>query len=371
MSNTLRRPMFRGGGKIESRGTGITSGLDDRPGYAEAGSVMGQTRTEAEKLIELQKEMGLFSGPEKPATTFGLTRPELLNLAARSFEFAGKGGDETFGQKLAGSASDALGDISTSMQARKEKFREQQREQNLMKAGNIQSVYDQLGEEAQIAKKVKAGGDYEVGFKLSQLKVDYEKDLEKFKDNTEKLIQVKQKYQDDRNKLITGVKDDKIVAKAILGDTEFVQKIKRDTREELKKKASSTMSDEEFDDYVINKLDAEAERLWLTRLAEYAVMDPRDFLEGEFSKGGRVGLQMGGMSNQQTQTVSSEATNETGISYDEVRARLPREIGDDIVQLVVSSPMALEDFAAIQTQLDVDNFNSKYNVNLVLPQQEV
>jgi len=364
--------MFRGGGKIESRGTGITSGLDDRPGYAEAGSVdMNRLESEAEKLIELQKQMGIFSELEKPATTFGLTRPELLNLAARSFEFAGKGGNETFGQKLAGSASDALGDISTSMQARKEKFREQQREQNLMKAGNIQSVYDQLGEEAQIAKKVKAGGDYEVGFKLSQLKVDYEKDLEKFKDNTEKLIQVKQKYQDDRNKLITGVKDDKIVAKAILGDTEFVQKIKRDTREELKKKASSTMSDEEFDDYVINKLDAEAERLWLTRLAEYAVMDPRDFLEGEFSKGGRVGLQMGGMSNQQTQTVSSEATNETGISYDEVRARLPREIGDDIVQLVVSSPMALEDFAAIQTQLDVDNFNSKYNVNLVLPQQEV
>ena len=33
MSRTLRRPMFRGGGKIESRGTGITSGLEDRPGY--------------------------------------------------------------------------------------------------------------------------------------------------------------------------------------------------------------------------------------------------------------------------------------------------------------------------------------------------
>jgi len=97
MSRTLRRPMFRGGGKIESRGTGITSGLDDRPGYAEAGSVMDQTKTEAEKLIDLQKEMGIFSDPEKPATTFGLTRPELFNLAQRSFEFASKGGDETFG----------------------------------------------------------------------------------------------------------------------------------------------------------------------------------------------------------------------------------------------------------------------------------
>ena len=28
MSNILRRPMFRGGGSVDSRGTGITSGLD-------------------------------------------------------------------------------------------------------------------------------------------------------------------------------------------------------------------------------------------------------------------------------------------------------------------------------------------------------
>jgi hypothetical protein len=37
MSNTLRRPMFRGG-SVNSRGTGITSGLDDS-GYADGGRV--------------------------------------------------------------------------------------------------------------------------------------------------------------------------------------------------------------------------------------------------------------------------------------------------------------------------------------------
>ena len=113
MSRILRRPMFRGGGKIDSRGTGITSGLEDRPGYANAGSVdLNQVKSGSEELLQLQKDMGLFDRPEVK-TTFGLTRPELLNLGARFFEFAGKGGPETFGQKLAGSASDALGDIST------------------------------------------------------------------------------------------------------------------------------------------------------------------------------------------------------------------------------------------------------------------
>ena len=43
MSRILRRPMFRGGQVIDSRGTGITSGLMDggRVGYQNAGVVTG------------------------------------------------------------------------------------------------------------------------------------------------------------------------------------------------------------------------------------------------------------------------------------------------------------------------------------------
>ena len=42
MSRILRRPMFRGG-RVDSRGTGITSGLADggRVGYQQAGFVTG------------------------------------------------------------------------------------------------------------------------------------------------------------------------------------------------------------------------------------------------------------------------------------------------------------------------------------------
>ena len=57
------------------------------------------------------------------------------------------------------------------------------------------------------------------------------------------------------------------------------------------------------------------------------------------------------------------------IDFDTLRARLPKEIGDDIVRLIAASPEALEDFATIATQQDVDMFNQKYNVNLVLPQE--
>ena len=55
------------------------------------------------------------------------------------------------------------------------------------------------------------------------------------------------------------------------------------------------------------------------------------------------------------------------MSYENLRTRLPKEISDDIVKLLSVSPEAFEDFAVIQTQQDVDTFNKKYDVNLVLP----
>jgi len=84
--------------------------------------------------------------------------------------------------------------------------------------------------------------------------------------------------------------------------------------------------------------------------------------------GGRVGYQQG-MSVMpampaQEQTMPEELS---GISYEELRARLPQEVDDQIVRLLANSAEALEDFAVIQTEQDIANFNKKYGVNLVLP----
>ena len=88
-----------------------------------------------------------------------------------------------------------------------------------------------------------------------------------------------------------------------------------------------------------------------------------------FATGGRAGYQQG-MSVMPTampaqeQTMPEELNN---ISYDELRARLPQEVSDEVVQLLANSAEALEDFATIQTEQDIANFNKKYGVNLVLP----
>jgi len=107
----------------------------------------------------------------------------------------------------------------------------------------------------------------------------------------------------------------------------------------------------------------------------------------KFATGGRVNKAAGGMSI--TDTIVEDTTDGTTrqsqeivdtnvdgfpmkpvqkLSFEEIRNRLPKEITDDIVRLIANSSEALQDFAYIKTQQDVNQFNVKYGVNLVLPQ---
>ena len=116
-------------------------------------------------------------------------------------------------------------------------------------------------------------------------------------------------------------------------------------------------------------------------------------LGGGFAKGGRVNFANGSVEEQiqqnrmdkiipqaedmQAMDVAATEVKEDAqsvpmkpvqkISYQELRSRLPKEVTNDIVQLLSSSEEALQDFAYIQTQTDINAFNQKYGVNLLLP----
>ena len=96
-------------------------------------------------------------------------------------------------------------------------------------------------------------------------------------------------------------------------------------------------------------------------------------------EGGRAGYQQGLLVDEQ-ETITEQMPKPMGpagaqtssvqpMDFATLRARLPREITDDIVRLLAQSEQALTDFANIRTQEDVDQFNQTYNVSLVLPQE--
>ena len=92
-------------------------------------------------------------------------------------------------------------------------------------------------------------------------------------------------------------------------------------------------------------------------------------------EGGRVNRALGSpdtgeqIITTEAETIGAETAEKPvlKLTFAELRNRLPQEITDDVVQLLANSEEALQDFAYIQTQNDVDSFNLKYGVNLIIP----
>ena len=90
-------------------------------------------------------------------------------------------------------------------------------------------------------------------------------------------------------------------------------------------------------------------------------------------EGGRVNLAKSfpGTVGEAAETQKTPTANVDRLDFNALRTRLPKEISDDIVRLLANDDEALQDFAYIKTQGDVNTFNLKYGVTLVLPPQAV
>ena len=232
----------------------------------------------------------------------------------------------------------------------------------IVKAGDVYNNLDNYGP----AEKTKDGRPFEkieVANQIKQLMATiFElKNQEDLSDEQQLELQQAETVLD----YLKGSKNTKIFANELLRDPNFLG----DVRTVVKKVFEKTDKYKEFakdgftdqEDLLIQKELDKAVKFYL----ETGTFPP-EYMGGAqaMATGGRAGYQMGGGAD-----MGQMPTNEPmqKIDYETLRARLPREITDDIVKLIASSPEALEDFATIQTQQDVVLFNQKYDVELVLP----
>jgi len=203
-----------------------------------------------------------------------------------------------------------------------------------------------------IAKILKPEGSF--GEKVYQMKLRNLGELENQEDQLRKLLKEEKidqaQFENEMNKII-------IRKKIAVG--------------------GSFKTDEDYIDaareYLIENRGAYTEEQVLKKAQEFKSLGSR-ILQAD---GGRVNREMGSpmMGEQpmqqemvtEQQDVAMETQGDQGNKvYAMLRARLPQEISDEVVKLIAYNKEAFGDFASIKNQEDVNSFNEKYGVQLVI-----
>ena len=388
MNNLYKRPMFRKGGSADG---GITSGLQaPRQGYQGTGDASDQNVRQLnmdQNMAEFLKTASI--GDMKAAADQMYTPKERPNYAKRRI------GDLMidFGIDIASrtpTGSGISGAISTALAAAKDPFERfkasrgneellmQQQAENLdeRRAGMFKSLIE--GQSDILAEKSGSGRfrDEAAAAELRRIIPSLTELKEKRKNQTlgqgedVELLQLQEEFNLYRKKDVGQEVLVDIFVKG-KGENYLPNKIDDLYKEDLKKGA-----DRKYE----SKLDPQLEKDALD-----AIKKEIQELTSSYASGGRAGFSKGGGADMGEVEVEEQITeskipefpigpgpmaqSDNPISYDQLRARLPAEITDDIVELMANSAEALEDFAIISSQQDVDLFNQKYSVNLVLPSE--
>jgi len=369
MNRTLRRPMFRIGGSAE----GITSGLAPRQGYAhKPGHV---TPNDPQKLGDI-RDMDIGQLKELAGTMS--YRPRGTNV----YDFMTE-----FGLDIASRPPVKGGILATAATSAKEpyqRFLQRKGEADLQEYASESDMFKTLiGAQADILGSEGGSKQFSKEQAASAMAgfMGEWHDLRDKKDSMDA-----QEWSDQKDILwaqIGQYQKENPGVESLFEDKDYATAVKLKIKMQLKK--SQKMIDTNGDG-----VEDMTEQAWYSTGGKDLLMLEVGKRYLEFyeqiklfgssaelnAEGGRVGYQAGNsvMPGQPMQAQAAGPTDQgampeelSGITFEELRARLPQEVGDDIVRLLANSSEALEDFATIQTEQDIANFNKKYGVNLVLP----
>ena len=340
MNRTLRRPMFRIGGSAE----GITSGLDvpklnaSRQNFENGGDDLESKYNRAMDFYK-SKQTARSSDFNDFLINMGLdlvSRPRSGNIFQQ---------------------------VATSAQGPYQRFTERKStaraDQDKLSQALIGDIMEQMSEEE--VARIKAKG--ESGKRQFEYKGKYEDYQALIKKQRE--LEDRKRELEEQNVATKDIQTDEVIS------AQYDEEIRRiNAQLEDNAKLQNLFQDKEEDAVRAAILKGISNNVFTFEdliVYDETGVPPRD---EPLAKGGRVGLQMGGEAMpaaMPTDQGPMEASPVQSLTFEELRARLPQSITNDIVTLIASSEQALSDFANIQTQQDVNAFNQKYEVNLQLP----
>ena len=375
MNRIMRRPMFRKGG---SAGEGITSGLAPRQGYQKAGEVkqpdlskMNLKDLNMQQIKDLADSMAFQPPPMQPDRSLNNFKIDF------GLDLIGRTPSGNIFQTAALAAKEPFANFRTSRAAYNKALNERAINRYNSQTGMFDTLLgaqaDILGSEGGSKTFAKQANDAEIQALMTQLfeleaaqKTDQALSEEEYAQQQAILMQRLQGYtgknpavtslfgnKEQADLVIQGIQNDITNSEAIIKvmgpDGKMIEVVEGEHAAENPKYIAEETAKRYIELY--NKMVKESLGL---------------------AEGGRAKYNMGGDVMEETVQVTETMPKETAptgdsLSYEELRSRLPKEITDDIVVILAESPQALIDFAEIQTQTDVDEFNMKYGVNLSLP----
>jgi hypothetical protein len=343
MNRVLKRPMFRIGG---STGTGITSGLDKpRQGYKNPTGLVDVLPTR-EEFLQAKEMFPRYTIPQSAAVNRLLISGG-LDLLSRPPQ----GG--------------LLGTTAAAFKEPTQQFFKDQDTQRATQFATDADLFSTLIE----AKGEAAGGTTGKTYAKLSIANDIENTMQQITNLRLKLKkdpenQTLKNQLDQKEARLNYLSKENAVGKSLMQQTDFAENVLKGIVNQLKDETNPDGSLKYPDGKKDPALLQEAYRQYAEFFQSVPEVEEDEVRQSE-ADGGRAGYQMGG----EAITMDQGTAEEPKIDFATLRARLPKEISDDVVRLIAQSPEALEDFATIATQQDVDLFNQKYSVNLVLPQE--
>ena len=326
---TLNRPMFRSGG---SAGTGITSGLEPRKRYEHGGTHSNRGMSNLSRgLIDF----GLNMASATPSGSI--------------FSTAAEQAKGPFANYQKREAAQAERDFT------REQFEEEKKQ------------FGQKLEQDRYLGELAAQGEKQ--FIEEQINNYWDPLIEAETDPDKKELLLQEKAADKYNVIVMGADiSDKY---KILSNAQATEIAYGNAENELENTVNPATSQNWL------STDVGYSQKLQVLINKYLRLATKFLEEEKKADGGRIGYQNAGPvmpgqampMNQEAGPTDQEETNQINISYEQLRERLPQEISDEIVTLLSQSYEAFADFAEIQTQADVNEFNTKYNVQLFLPRQ--
>ena len=412
------------GGRAGAMDSGIISGFA-KPSYKIGGAVQRQGFAGGNYVDMLDQYV------QAPKQQQGMTTSDYLRLAAAGAQIMGATPVSSKSGVMGALANSAaplasLGtDLANSRDTRDAAYRKELSDYNRLRAGT--AIEQRVTEDKNAFQKELQ--DDEQAFSLEKVEAETEaaisilqKELDLFPDKYKKEFQLKESR---ANQLIEEMKDPElsqedylqkkdILTNIVYGDwtrlitsekadlmkdSDFLEAIGKNIRDAVKLSKIKPGEPGHPNKYTDMTEAAITKQLYTRAFEESGLIDlyvPPYAGREESATGGRVGRNMGGPMAMGTDPyqeryrekqldpgpmepgglpddpnappiMTASADQPMSLTFKELRQRLPAEVSDNVIQLILNSEEAMIDFAQLQTPQDITRFNQKYNTDLELP----